>query len=170
MQLSVLLLLFGSTSAWQQPAPYFLRPPSLYTRTAVERCLFGGGDKKGGEGKKTGGGGMGDMMNQFKQVQEIAKRTKQMQADLEAARCVGKDADGKVEITLQGNTKPLSVRIDPGFFDTSDGEAVAGAIVEALGVANAEAKTKMTEAVAEMYKGLPGMPPGGMPPGGIPGM
>ena len=130
--------------------------------------MFGGGGEKKEGGGGGGAAGMGGMMNQFKQVQEIAKRTKQMQTDLEAARCSGEDAAGKVEVTLQGNTQPVSVAIDAEFFEASDGDAVGDAIFEALAVANEKAKAKMTEAVAEMYKGIPGMPPGGLP--GMPGM
>lgn len=161
LPLLLTLLLGVAVHGW---APASHRP--VFTRR-VERNLFGGGGEKK-EGGGGGGGGMGGMMNQFKQVQEIAKRTKQMQTDLEAARCSGEDAAGKVEVTLQGNTQPVSVAIDAEFFEASDGAAVGDAIFEALGVANEKAKTKMTEAVAEMYKGIPGMPPGGLP--GMPGM
>lgn len=102
-------------------------------------------------------------MDQFKQVQEIAKRTKQMQADLEAARTVGDGAGGKVKITLQGNAQPVSVAIDDEFFGSSDGQAMGGALLEALISANDNAKAVMTEKLAEIYKDMPGMPPGGMP-------
>lgn len=121
--------------------------------TAVRPCtlppqqLFGGGGSKEKEKK----GGMGSMMDQFKMVQEIAKKQKKIQEDLGAMRITG--VAGDVMVTVNGLSSPVSVQIGQATFEAGQ-EAVGTALTEALVDADTKAKVSMQEAMAELYKGL----------------
>ena len=142
-------------------ASAFLHVPSLSqmrTPTIVSRNLFGGGGG-GGEKKK----GMGAMVDQFKQVQEVTKRAKKMQDDLDAARLSGSSADGAVIMVLNGKGTPITTEISDECF-SAGAAAVSTGLTEALVAANEECKKIMAEKMTEMYSGL------NLPAGMLPGL
>ncbi len=105
-------------------------------------------------------GGMGNMMNQFKQAQEIAKKTQAMQAELDKLLIDGTAADGKVVVTLTGNQKPSKVSLDDAYLAGASGEQVGMDVAEAMKEAHQKSMSQQMEKMAELYQELGmGAPP-----------
>jgi DNA-binding protein YbaB len=56
---------------------------------------------------------MGSMMESLKKANEIGRKSKEMQEELEKLRLVGKSANGKVKVTMTGQQIPVGCEIDP---------------------------------------------------------
>ena len=97
-------------------------------------------------------GGMG-MMDQVKQMQEMQRRAKKLQDDLQSARVEATAAVGGVTIVLNGMAAPVSVTITDECMAT--GSAVVGAgLTEALKAATADCRALMEQKTREIYEGL----------------
>ena len=116
-------------------------------------------------------------MEQFKQAQEIGKKTQAMQKELEALTLVGADVEdesnAKVKVFVNGQNKPIKVEIVSEEWLASAGSE---GVSEAIGLAMAAAHLKGSQASAkkmmELYSemGLPQMGSGGAGAGAGPGM
>jgi len=166
----------------KKSAIIFSSLPLLNPRiSSSQLSLFGGGGKKEGGGTgdvgAKGPGGMGAMMEQFKQAQEIGKKTQAMQKELEALTLVGADVEdesnAKVKVFVNGQNKPIKVEIVSEEWLASAGSE---GVSEAIGLAMAAAHLKGSQASAkkmmELYSemGLPQMGSGGAGAGAGPGM
>uniref|UniRef100_A0A7S1BEQ4 Nucleoid-associated protein n=1 Tax=Corethron hystrix TaxID=216773 RepID=A0A7S1BEQ4_9STRA len=136
------------------PVP-FCRSATFKSSTSLN--LFGG--KKDGE--KGGGGGMGDMMENFKKAQEIGKKTQALQAELAECSIDGTGADGKVTVTINGQQKPKSVDIDEGYLGSAGAEELSTELTKAFQDAHTKSMALMTEKMQALYGelGLAGMAP-----------
>ena len=132
------------------PATRTLRPPS-------RKMLFGGGKKSGGALSNVAG-----VMDQFKQAQDIAKKSQEMQQELAGAEFEGANADGTVTFVMNGQQQPVSAAA-PGF-DGLDAAALATGYQDAIKDAQAKSLAAMNEKMAALYEsvGLGGAMPGGM--------
>lgn len=121
---------------------------------ATSLHLFGGG-KKDGEDKPGLGGNMGNMMEQFKKAQEIAKKTKELQDELQKTEVEGVSASGNVKVTLTGQQKPVGVEIN---VEGRTSEEISEDVVTAMKDAHEKSGKLMGEKMTNLYKdlGLPG--------------
>mmetsp|Transcript_29270 Transcript_29270/g.78587 ORF Transcript_29270/g.78587 Transcript_29270/m.78587 type:complete len:190 (+) Transcript_29270:27-596(+) len=159
--LSMVVACNAFQSGWVSPRQVQARPMSDLT----PRMLFGGGAKKeGGGGGGPGGMGMGNMMEQFKKVQEIQKKTKELQEAMAVARIDGASASGAVKVVMSGEQIPIEVDISKELMDEG-AEKVSAEVTEAVKDATTKSSTFAQGKLAEIYEGLdiPGM-------GGLPGM
>mmetsp|Transcript_64727 Transcript_64727/g.146021 ORF Transcript_64727/g.146021 Transcript_64727/m.146021 type:complete len:164 (+) Transcript_64727:76-567(+) len=143
------LLLVLSAPAAAFLGTTFRAKSAVRPNTIAPLELFGGGGKSG-EKKQ---GGMGAMMDQFKQVQELTKRAKAMQDELAAARLDGKSSDGSVSFVVTGSCAPVSAEISEELMGQG-ADAVGKGLCEALVSAHTEGKTMMATKMQEMYSGL----------------
>ncbi|KAG5176452.1 nucleoid-associated protein YbaB family [Tribonema minus] len=158
----VLLCLVASASAFVPSA--FLGGAQLSAaRTAqsqVPCMLFGGGGNKAGDEKGGGGGGlnMGSMMESLKKANEIGRKSKEMQDELEKMRLEGKSSNGKAKVTMTGQQIPVGCEIDESLLSEGK-EAVQTAVLEAMTEAHKESLMVMGKKMAELYQGM-GLPVG----------
>lgn len=150
VSLFAIVALIGQATvlAWQPATRPLPRP--------APRSLFGGGAKDGDKKKK---GGIGATVDQFKKMQELQQKSKEMQADLLAARLTGKSADGLTTVVVNGQASPLEATV--GNIDAG-ADAVGASLLEALLDANKQAQKVMGDAMQELMAASGGM--------GIPGM
>jgi len=124
--------------------------------TSSRQFLFGGGG--GGEDKPQGGGGLGGMMDNMKKMNEIQKKTKEMQEDLASERVTGESADGKIKITFNGAQEALDCSIEDAKLGEG-GATVAAAVIEAIKDGQAKSTQVMMKKMQTLYSsmGLPNM-------------
>eukprot|EP00612_Vaucheria_litorea_P002937 CAMPEP_0171462162 /NCGR_PEP_ID=MMETSP0945-20130129/6313_1 /TAXON_ID=109269 /ORGANISM="Vaucheria litorea, Strain CCMP2940" /LENGTH=123 /DNA_ID=CAMNT_0011988639 /DNA_START=117 /DNA_END=488 /DNA_ORIENTATION=+ len=116
--------------------------------------LFGGNkdsDKKDGNGMN-----MGSMMDSLKKANEIGKKSKEMQEELEKTRLEGFSANKKVKIVMTGQQIPVSCEIDESFLSEGS-EAVQKAVMEAMVDSQNQSLKLMGSKMSELYQGL-GLP------------
>lgn len=109
------------------------------------------------------GGGMSQaaMMKKIQQMQEDAAR---VQAEVEAAEFTGKAGGGVVEVTVTGEHKVTSVKIQPDAIDPEDPEMLEDFITVAVNEAISTAMKTMEEELGKVTGNIniPGMPGMGM--------
>lgn len=98
---------------------------------------------------------MGNMMEQFKKAQEIAKKTKELQDELQKTEVEGVSASGNVKVTLTGQQKPVGVEIN---VEGRTSEEISEDVVTAMKDAHEKSGKLMGEKMTNLYKdlGLPG--------------
>ncbi|GMH61037.1 hypothetical protein TrRE_jg10323 [Triparma retinervis] len=119
--------------------------------------LFGG--KKSKDSQPGGGGpmaGMGNMMEQMKKAQEIAKKTQDLQASLGKLEITG--SSGGVTVVMTGQQKPVSVTLPD---DIGGGEELSRDVERAIGQAQEKSMENMGREMQKLYGelGLPGAAP-----------
>jgi nucleoid-associated protein EbfC len=102
---------------------------------------------------------MGNMMDSLKKANEIGKKSKAMQEDLEKIRLEGTSSNGKVKVTMSGQQVPVAVSIDPAMLNEG-ADAVQAAVLEAMTNAHTASVKNMAQKMAELYQGM-GLPIGG---------
>ncbi|GMH90056.1 hypothetical protein TrST_g2204 [Triparma strigata] len=144
------LLLSSSTSFT------FFLPSSTSSSTSLN--LFGGKKDPSSSPAAGGMGGMGNMMEQFKKAQEIAKKTQELQSDLAKEMITG--TAGTVTVTVNGQQKPEKVELGDM---TLSAEEMSEDVKKAIDDAHAKSMKVMGEKMQTLYEGLglPGM--GGAP-------
>uniref|UniRef100_A0A7S2WN77 Nucleoid-associated protein n=1 Tax=Rhizochromulina marina TaxID=1034831 RepID=A0A7S2WN77_9STRA len=165
----VVAVFIAVVTAFALPAEGFLGQPLHAARvsrpqTMAPSMLFGGGGKKEDGAKKPG---MGDMMEQFKKVQEIGRKTKELQKELAEMQIEEKSEDESVSVTISGQQAMLSAYISKDAMDAGK-EEVEKRLMESLQKAHLKSFEVMNTKLMEITKDLdiPGL--GG--PGGMPGM
>jgi len=166
MQNLSLFVVFSCLSAWAVAfTPMSVVHPlhsSAHRRATPSTSslnLFGGKKEGSKESSSGPGGGMGNMMEQFKKAQEIGKRTQEMQKELEAMEVVGMDSGGGVKCVVTGQNKPLRVEFGDGVLE-GGAEAVSKAVSEALIDAHAKGTEISAKKMMVLYQEL-GLPVGG---------
>ena len=89
-------------------------------------------------------------MENFKQSQELGKKTNALLQDLSSTTIEGSAAKGKIKVTVDGQQKPLGVDIDDEYFDTCRVED----LTEALAAAMQDAHEKSTKMMQDRMTGL----------------
>ena len=102
--------------------------------------------------------GMGNMMEQFKKAQEIAKKTQDLQTELSKTSITG--SSNSVTVTVTGQQKPEKVEI--GDLEIS-GEELSEDVRKAMEDAHGKSMKVMGEKMSKLYEGL-GLPGQGAPP------
>jgi len=89
-------------------------------------------------------------MENFKQSQELGKKTNTLLQDLSSTTVEGSAAKGKIKVTVDGQQRPMGVEIDDDYFDTCRVED----LTEALAVAMQDAHEKSTKIMQDRMTGL----------------
>lgn len=127
-----------------------------YTRPAVstKRFLFGAPEPKKDELKKDGGGGMfggmGNIMDQMKKAQEIAKKAEVVNRELMNTVIQGQDPAGLCVATYNGLGTPISMRITEAGI-AQGAEALSLAASQAMVDGYAKAQSSMMTKMQAMY-------------------
>ena len=100
-------------------------------------------------------GGTASMMENFKQSQDLGKRTSALVQDLSSSTIEGTAADGKVRVFVDGQQRPIGVDIDPDYISNiSSVEDLNEAITLAMQEANSKSMQQMQEKMSNLYTDL----------------
>ena len=93
-------------------------------------------------------------------MQEVAKKTAQMQEELGKASVTGEAASGAVQCTMNGQQKPLSVVFGDGYLEAAAPETVSSDVMAAIDQAHEKSLKIMQEQMSALYAelGVPGAP------------
>ena len=110
------------------------------------------------------------MMENFKQSQELGKKTATLLADLSSSTVEGTAANGKVRVYFDGQQHPMGVEMDPEYLQrllrvgeggsesNSGFEDLNEAVTVAMQDAHAKSVALMDEKMRDLYSDL-GLPP-----------
>lgn len=133
--------------------------PSLYQRTGstkVNLLWFGNdekvskSDQKDNKQSKSKMGTTATTMENFKQSQEIGKKTSSLMNDLSAASVEGSAAKGKIKVVVDGQQRPKLVEVDEDYFS----DITVEDFTEALTLAMQDAHDKSTKSMEDKMNGL----------------
>lgn len=113
--------------------------------------LFGGGGKT--EKKKAAG--IGGMMEQFKMVQEMQKKTAEFKEKMSKLKIPGESADGLVKIEMSGEQQIVSCDISDELLGKG-ADVVGATITEALKDATEKSQAVTGEAYKELMASIGG--------------
>jgi len=123
--------------------------------------LFGNPEPpKTNSDKKEGGGlfgGMGNMIENVKKAQEIAKQAEVVQRDLASTMINGSDPSGAVVATFNGIGAPVAIKISESLL-AQGAEAVSIAATKAMIDAHTKSQYAMMTKMQELYGVMGGMP------------
>jgi len=106
-------------------------------------------------------GGMPNMQQMMKQVQEMQKRMDKVQAELENKTVVAETGGGMVKVTANGKQNISKIEINKEVINPDDKEIledlVLGAVNQAMEKAAALANEDMQKATGGMMPNMPGM-------------
>jgi len=107
-------------------------------------------------GNPFGGGGLGGMMKQVKQIQDNMAKA---QDELAAAVIEATSGGGMVKVILTGKRELVEITIDPQVIDPEDAEMLQDLVCTAVREALTKAKEMETEIMAGATGGIhiPGM-------------
>lgn len=80
---------------------------------------------------KAGGSGMGGK-GIMRQIQQLQEQMLKAQEDLKSEQVTGSSGGGAVEVTLTGDQRVLSVRVDPQLLEDGDVELIQDLILAAI--------------------------------------
>ena len=136
-------------------------PQNTLIRTNSKKYLFGNPNPKIDAPKKEAGGGMfggmGNIMDQMKKAQDLAKNMEAMNKELSETLVVGSDPSGQVSVTFNGQTVPISIKISDSIV-SQGAEQVSLAATLALRDAHAKSQNMMMSKMQSIY-GSMGLPP-----------
>jgi DNA-binding YbaB/EbfC family protein len=133
----------------------------------LDLLWFGGDSNKSKQNEKDQGGQkeskskMGTTattMDNFKQSQELGKKTGALLTELSAATVEGTAAKGKIKVILDGEQRPKLVEIDEEYFDGVAVEDFTEALTSAMQDAYLKSTNLMEEKMIGLYTEL-GLPP-----------
>jgi DNA-binding protein YbaB len=105
---------------------------------------------------------MAGLASMMKDLPRMQARMEEVKASLATLRLEASSANGTVSVTVSGDLRVVSVRIDSATQVDDLGALLQVTVNEALDMARAEAQRRLAEAAEEL--GLP-IPPGGALPG-----
>jgi len=140
-----------------------------YNRKSVKLDLlwFGGDSNKNKQTEKYQGsqkepkskmGTTATTMENFKQSQELGKKTGALLTDLSAATVEGTAAKGRIKVILDGEQRPKMVEIDEEYFEGVAIEDFTEALTSAMQDAYVKSTNLMEEKMSGLYTEL-GLPP-----------
>lgn len=103
--------------------------------------------------------GLGNMANLLKQAQEMQGRVRELQERLGTLRINGTAGGGMVTVTVNGQQKLLSCKIEPGLIEAGDADVLQDLIVAATNQALDNAREVAQSELAQLSDGmeLPGL-------------
>jgi DNA-binding protein YbaB len=124
-------------------------------RASTARSLFGSPEPRKDEIKKDAGGGgmfggMGNIMDQMKKAQEIAKKAEQMNKELMNVVVQGQDPSGGVIATYNGLGVPISMRLSDAILAQGE-EAASLAASQAMVDGYTKSQSMMMSRMQAMY-------------------
>lgn len=99
-----------------------------------------------------------NISNLMQQAKGAQQKFKQMQDELEAMHIVGESGVGLVQLTINGNSEALNIKIDDAVYK-EDKKILQGLIVAAINDANHKRDVKKKELMTNLMSGM-GLPPG----------
>ena len=159
-----------SQSQWQwQSQPHNQAPfPKRNDSSSLNLLWFGNDEKNKSKKEETKNdnpkqsrskmGSTANTMENFKQSQELGKKTSALLNELAAASVEGNAAGGKIKVIVDGQQRPKLVEVDEDYFSGIGMED----LTEALTVAMQDAHDKSTQLMEERMSGLYadlGLPP-----------
>ncbi len=95
----------------------------------------------------------GQITEAFKKAQQIQQDAQKLQEELDSIEIEGSNEDGRVNIYLSGNQKPLRVQIEESLLK-EDKEFIEAAILTAIQTAHDSSTANMKERMQELTGGL----------------
>ncbi len=95
----------------------------------------------------------GQITEAFKKAQQIQQDAQKLQEELDSIEIQGSNEDGRVNVWLSGNQKPLRVSIDDSVFKENK-EFLETAFLTAIQVAHENSTTNMKNKMQELTGGL----------------
>lgn len=127
-------------------------------RFCTRRNLFGNPEPKSNNqpAKKEGGGlfgGMGNMMEQMKKAQEIAKQAEVLQKELVDTIVIGSDSSGQVQASYNGLGVPISMKLSESVLSES-ADTISQMCTNAMIDGHTKAVSQMQQRMTSMYGGF----------------
>lgn len=157
-----LLIALGAVHGFmpnQAPMDFMRQHSSSSSSTKLNFLWFGNDEKKakseekvkkGNKDNKSQMGRTATTMENFKQTQELGKKTGSLLNDLSLSTVEGSGAKGKIKIATDGQQRPKIVEIDEEYFN----EVTLEDFTEALTVALQDAHDKSTKMMEDKMVGL----------------
>ena len=157
-----LLIALGAVHGFmpnQAPMDFMRQHSSSQSSTKLNFLWFGNDEKKakseekvkkGNKDNKSQMGRTATTMENFKQTQELGKKTGSLLNDLSLSTVEGYGAKGKIKIATDGQQRPKIVEIDEEYFN----EVTLEDFTEALTVALQDAHEKSTKMMEDKMVGL----------------
>ena len=106
-------------------------------------------------------GGMPNMQNMMKQIQQMQERIAKVQAELEQKTVTADAGGGMVKVTANGKQQIVKIEIEKTAVNPEEKEIledlIIAAVNKALEQANAMAQLEMKKATEGMIPNIPGM-------------
>lgn len=143
----------------QAPMDFMRQHSSSSSSTKLNILWFGNDEKKtkseekvkkANKDNKSQMGRTATTMENFKQTQELGKKTGSLLNDLSLSTVEGSGAKGKIKIAMDGQQRPKIVEIDEEYFN----EVTLEDFTEALTVALQDAHDKSTKMMEDKMVGL----------------
>lgn len=150
------------------PPPATCQGRQYYRKSVRLNLLWFGGDgskskqnekdQKSQKEPKSKMGTTATTMENFKQSQELGKKTGALLTELSVATVEGTAAKGKIKVILDGEQRPKLVEIDEEYFDGVAVEDFTEALTSAMQDAYLKSTNLMEEKMSGLYTEL-GLPP-----------
>ena len=103
--------------------------------------------------------GLGNMAALLKQAQEMQARVRELQERLATLQIEGTAGGGMVTVTVNGQQKMLSCRIEPSLLEAGDAEVIQDLVTSAVNQALDKARETAQEELSKLSGGmdLPGL-------------
>ena len=102
----------------------------------------------------------GQLTEAFRKAQQIQEDAQKLQEELESMEIMGSSEDGRANIWLSGNQKPLKVAFDPSLITEGKiacEKATLSALENAYEASTSTMKSKMEELTGGLNLNLPGV-------------
>ena|SRR5436190_12079257 len=97
------------------------------------------------------------MFNQMKQIQEMQKKAKELQRQLESIKVERTNSSRTLGVTVNGAQRIESIRIEPAWFTPEKKSALETALVQVVNDAFNEAQKQTATQAAALMKDLKSM-------------
>lgn len=117
----------------------------------------GGGGSSSGNPPSSNMGTTATTMENFKQSQELGRKTSALLAELSSTTVEGAAAGGKIKVLVDGQQKPMGVEIDDDYFETVTVEDLTEKLATAMQDAHEKSTKLMQDRMESLYAdiGLP---------------
>jgi DNA-binding YbaB/EbfC family protein len=97
------------------------------------------------------------MFNQMKQIQEMQKKAKELQRQLESIKVERTNSSRSLAVTVNGAQRVESIRIEPSWFGLEKKAALETALAQVINDAFSHAQKQTASQAAALMKDLKGM-------------